>query len=46
MPVPTTKAALQHAIVTEYTKLKKELSTIPQEHATGQTFEGHAKNTR
>lgn len=46
MPVPTTKAALQHAIVTEYTKLKKELASIPQELATAQTFDGHAKDTQ
>lgn len=46
MPVPTTKATLQHAIITEYTKLKKELSSIPLEHATTQTFDGHAKDTQ
>ena len=46
MSVPTTKAALQHAIVTEYTKLKKELALIPQEQATVQTFDGHAQGTQ
>ncbi|MDE5429784.1 ClbS/DfsB family four-helix bundle protein [Elizabethkingia meningoseptica] len=45
MPVPTTKEELLKAIQNNYTKLKKELETIPLEQTTIQELEGHAKGT-
>lgn len=45
MAVPANKEELQIAIETNYSKLKKELSTIPVELTSISNLEGHAKNT-
>lgn len=45
MAVPANKQELQTAIETNYSKLKKELSTIPVELTSIPNLEGHAKNT-
>lgn len=45
MAVPANKQELQIAIETNYSKLKKELSTIPVELTSISNLEGHAKNT-
>lgn len=45
MAVPVNKEELQKAIETNYNKLKKELSTIPDELTTVTDLEGHAKDT-
>jgi len=45
MAVPTNKEELQYAIETNYTKLKKELSAIPQDRCAVLDLPGHAKET-
>lgn len=45
MAVPANKQELQIAIETNYSKLKKELSSIPVELTSIPNLEGHAKNT-
>lgn len=45
MAVPTNKEALKKAINSNYDKLKKELSTIPNDLAAVQELEGHSKGT-
>lgn len=45
MAVPANKEELQIAIETNYSKLKKELSSIPVELTSISNLEGHAKNT-
>lgn len=45
MPIPTNKESLQSAIISNYTQLRKELSSIPVELTTFNELEGHAKNT-
>lgn len=46
MAVPTNKEQLLNAIQTNYTKLRKELETIPVELTTTEELEGHAKGTQ
>jgi hypothetical protein len=45
MAVPTNKEELQKAIISNYTKLKKELLTIPFEKTSINELEGHSKGT-
>lgn len=45
MAVPTNKKELINAININYSKLKKELSTIPDELTSIQELEGHSKGT-
>lgn len=45
MSVPATKQELIKAIEVSYDKLKKELSTIPNEMSNKTDMEGHAKGT-
>ena len=45
MAVPTNKEELQKAITENFSKLIKELSTIPYEMTTTQELDGHSKNT-
>lgn len=46
MAIPTNKEELRQAIEINYNKLKKELSSIPQELTRVQELEGHAKGTK
>lgn len=45
MAVPINKKELQKAIISNYTKLKKELLTIPFEKTSINELEGHSKGT-
>lgn len=45
MAVPINKEELQKAIISNYTKLKKELLTIPFEKTSINELEGHSKGT-
>jgi len=45
MAVPTNKEELQKAILSNYTKLKKELLTIPFEKTSINELAGHSKGT-
>ena len=45
MAVPVNKAKLHHTIQTNYSKLQKELSSIPIERTNTFELEGHAKAT-
>jgi hypothetical protein len=45
MPIPNNKESLHNAIISNYTSLVKELSSIPIELTTVKELEGHAKNT-
>ncbi|WP_427872032.1 ClbS/DfsB family four-helix bundle protein [Flavobacterium sp. MMS24-S5] len=45
MAIPTNKEELQTAIKTNYSKLKKELSKIPEESTTIPNLHGHVKDT-
>lgn len=45
MAVPTNKEELQNAIMESFSKLSKELSTIPYQMTTSEELEGHSKNT-
>ena len=45
MAVPINKKELQKAIISNYTKLKKELFTIPFEKTSINELEGHSKGT-
>lgn len=45
MAVPINKEELQEAIISNYTKLKKELLTIPFEKTSINELEGHSKGT-
>ncbi|CDT08940.1 ClbS/DfsB family four-helix bundle protein [Sphingobacterium faecium] len=46
MAIPTNKEELRQAVEINYNKLKKELSSIPQELTRIQELEGHAKGTK
>ena len=46
MAIPTNKEELRQAVEINYNKLKKELSSIPQELTRLQELEGHAKGTK
>ncbi|MEN5233124.1 ClbS/DfsB family four-helix bundle protein [Sphingobacterium faecium] len=46
MAIPTNKEELRQAVEINYNKLKKELSSIPQELTSIQELEGHAKGTK
>ncbi len=46
MAVPTNKVELQTAIEANYSKLKKELLSIPNEKTEEKSLEGHSKGTQ
>lgn len=45
MAIPINKEELQKAIMENFSKLNRELSTIPYEMTTAQELEGHSKGT-
>lgn len=45
MAIPASKEELQHAIQTNYSKLRKELLAIPYELTRAKNLEGHSKGT-